>query len=70
MLELALIGGVVAIMAKIANYDDRSAILWGVITAVLCVASLLIPLPLARVLIAGLVAFVLMLVTKAIIGRG
>jgi hypothetical protein len=45
-------------MARIASSQGDSAVLWGVITFVLTAAAIvLIPLPFARVLIAGAVAF-------------
>ena len=69
MFEILLIVGVISIMAKIANADDQSAILWGVVTGGLCLLSLLIPIPFGRILIAGVLAFVLMMGYKAIRGR-
>jgi hypothetical protein len=69
MFEIGLAIAVTAAMAKIADADGRSAITWGVITFVLCLASLAIPLPFLRILMAAVVAFVAMMVAKARSGR-
>ena len=66
---LEIIVGIAAIvaMAKIADADDQSALLWGLITFALIVASLmLIPLPLIRVGIAFVVAIIAMIIYKVV----
>jgi hypothetical protein len=49
--------------------DGRSAIKWGIVTLGLCLASLAIPLPFVRILLAGVVAFIALMVAKAHGGR-
>lgn len=69
MIEIGLVIATCAAMWKIADADGRSAIVWGIITLGLCLASLAIPLPGLRVLLAGVIAFVAMMVAKARSGR-
>ena len=65
MLELII--GIMAIVAmvKIASADGQSGALWGLVTFV-CVAAcvVLIPLPMLRVAIGGIIAFIAMFVYK------
>ncbi len=53
-------------MAKIADADDKSGIIWGCITFALCLASLYIPLPFVRVFIAFAASFILMTASNAL----
>ncbi len=69
MLEIGLVIAACGAMAKIADADGRSGMIWGVITLVLCLASLAIPLPYLRVLLGCVLAFVAMMVAKARSGR-
>jgi hypothetical protein len=69
MLEIGLLVAACVAMGKIADADGRSAMVWGLITLGLCAASLLIPLPMLRILIAAVVSFVLLMVAKARAGR-
>ena len=65
MFELFLIPFAVAAMAKIADYEEQSALTWGAATLGLTILALFtIPLPFARILIALLVAFVLLMIFK------
>jgi hypothetical protein len=66
VIEIILAIGLCVVMGKIADADGRSGFLWGGITAALCVACLFIPIPYARFLLAGVVAFVAMIVVKMI----
>jgi hypothetical protein len=66
MFEIGLGLALCVLMGKIADVDGQSALLWGAITFLLCLASLLIPIPHARFLIAGVVAFTAMIVVKMI----
>ena len=52
------------VMYMIADIEERSPLLWGVITFVLCLLSLLIPIPFARILLAGVVAIAGMMACK------
>jgi hypothetical protein len=61
MLEVGLydvLAGVIVcvVIGRIADGDGRSPVVWGGIALALCVASLAIPLPIYRMLIAGVVA--------------
>jgi hypothetical protein len=60
--DLELAGCVVAavIMGWIADGEGHSAVAWGAITLALCLASLAIPLPIVRVLLAVVVTFLAM----------
>ena len=61
MLELVLIVFLVVAAARVASSENQSSVTWGGIALVLGLASLLIPLPFLRVLIAAfawLVAFI------------
>ena len=69
MVEIALAIGACGAMAKIADADGRSSIVWGLITLGLCLASGPIPLRFLRILLAFIVAFILMMVAKARAGR-
>jgi hypothetical protein len=69
MVEIALAIAACGAMAKIADADGRSSIVWGIITLGLCLASGPIPLPFLRILLAFIVAFILMMVAKARAGR-
>lgn len=67
MIELGMIAGTVFVIAKIADFDDRSMIVWGGIGLALIIAcAAVIPYPYLRVL-AGLGAtLVAMIVAKAV----
>lgn len=70
MLEIALIVGLVVVIAKIADNEGLSAFLWGAITVVaniLCM--LLLPWAFLRVLAAGVLVFVVMTAANAIKAR-
>ena len=69
IMEIAIAIAAIGAMAKIADADGRSAIIWGLITFGTCAASIAIPLPFLRILLAFVVAFVLMMVAKARGGR-
>lgn len=65
MLELILMAFAVAAVAKLADYEERSALNWGLIALGICVASLfLVPLPFGRVLLGMVLAIVAMMVMK------
>jgi hypothetical protein len=66
MIELALVAAACVGMGKIADAEGRSSLMWGILTLGLCLAaSVVIPLPLLRILIAGVAAFIIMMVAKA-----
>ena len=68
MFEIALAVGACVVSGKIASADGRSALVWGLVTAGICVLSLAIPIPFLRILIAFGVAFGVMIAVKAIRG--
>jgi hypothetical protein len=55
-----------AAAAWAASTDNRSPLVWAVITVVLCVGSSVIPLPVVRVILAGYAAFLAMFVRNLI----
>ncbi len=69
MIELLLGIGLCIVMARIASADNQSAILWGCITGVVCLGSLLLPWPYLRFLIAGVLVFITMIAVKALRNR-
>jgi hypothetical protein len=64
MFELLLSIAAAIAMGRFAEEDRGEGLKWGAITFGLCLASLLIPLPFLRVLLACGVAFGLMMATK------
>ena len=69
MIEVGLGIAACFAVAKVASVENESGIIWGAITFLLCAVSLLVPLPFLRIFIAGLLAFVLMIVYKMTRGR-
>lgn len=64
--EAFLCASLCVLMAKIADMDGRSRIVWGGLTLAFCLASIWIPLPYLRFLIAGILAYVLMFLCNLI----
>jgi len=65
MIGIVVIIASVTIMVKVAESEERSPVLWGIITAVLCVlCGVLIPLPLINIVIGLVVSYMIMFVTK------
>lgn len=56
-------------IGKIADAEGRSALVWGLITFGLCAASLIIPLPFLRILLAAVLAFIGLMIARARDGR-
>lgn len=70
MLEIILIVVISAGIGRIASSDGQSGIIWGVVTAVLCLATTqFIPLPMLRLLIAAVAAFVLYIAYKVVLKK-
>lgn len=63
-LEIVMIVAAVVLMARVADLEDRSALLWGFITLGLCVASLAIPFFAVRIGIAAAASIALMTLTS------
>ena len=64
MFEIMFMAVLVGTMAKIADIMNRRALVWGGITAGLCVVSLVVPWPFLRVFIVGAIIFVSMFVAE------
>ena len=64
MFELLTMVAAAVAMSRFAEADRGEGLKWGGITFLVCLASLLIPLPFLRVGLACIVVFVLMTVTK------
>jgi hypothetical protein len=69
VIEILVIVGMCILMARIANYDDESGLVWGGVALVLCLVSLVIPIPVFRILIAGVAAFIAYFVFKLVSHR-
>ena len=54
----------VVVMSRVAAIEKKSGFVWGGLTLLICLASLLIPLPMIRVLIGGAVSFLIMLISN------
>jgi hypothetical protein len=68
MFEVVLVIATCGVMARIAIADERSSILWGLVTLVICIASFGIPVPYLRILLAFIASFIIMMVAKARFG--
>ncbi len=53
-------------MSRIADNEGLSKLTWGMITLAVCVGSLIIPLAFIRIVLAGVLVFVLMIVYKVV----
>ena len=70
LFEIIMIIAAVTAMAKIADAEDRSTLLWGGMTLALCIASLfVVPLPMVRIFLVFVFAFIMMIVAKIVGGR-
>ena len=70
MIEIGLALGACYAMYRIADADDESGFLWGGVTFLLCVGSVVfVPLPFLRILGVAIVTFILMMVGKGIRNR-
>lgn len=66
MLEIILAILLCGIMYKIADQEQLSGVAWGGLTMLVCVASVFVPLPYLRVIIAGVAMFVAMIIYKIV----
>ncbi len=67
MLEIIMMGVCVVGMFRVAENDNESGILWGGVTALLCILGVMfVPLPYARELIAFGLAFLLLIAYKVL----
>ena len=64
MFEFILIVAAAIAMGRFAEADRSEGLKWGLITFVLCLVSMIVPLPFLRIGLALAIAFVLMTVTK------
>lgn len=67
MIEFGMIGVTVYLIARIADFEGRSEIVWGGLGLVLIIACIaLIPFPYLRVLAGFGATFIAMIVAKAV----
>jgi hypothetical protein len=70
MFEIIVGVCVCSMIAKIADADDESPLLWGAVTALLCFLGVLLSLaPFFRMLGAGILSFVILMVFKMVRDR-
>jgi hypothetical protein len=58
--EIAVGVVVCAVMSRIAGADNRSPIVWSIITVAFCIGSVAIPVPFVRLVVAGDAVFAAM----------
>lgn len=64
MIEIIITIAAVVLTVKVADLENRSVWAWGFIALIMCLASWFVPFwPCLRVLIAGVLVFVLMAAT-------
>jgi hypothetical protein len=56
ILEVVCAAIICAVLGRVADADGHNPFVWAVVTLGLCVASLLIPLPVLRLVLAGYAA--------------
>lgn len=67
MIEIGMIAATLFVIAKIADFEDRSMIVWGGLGLLLIIASMaLISFPYLRVLVGLVATFMAMVVVKAV----
>ena len=64
LLEIVLGLMIVGIMWHVADADNRSPILWNLITVAICIASVALPVPVVRLFFAGGLVLCAMFVTN------
>ena len=69
MIEILIGVAAVIAMIRIADAEEQSRLIWGSVTVGLMILSLLLPLPMVRVALAGILAFVAMFVYKIVANR-
>lgn len=65
MLELAMIVCAVISLMKIAEFDDLTTWVWGLIAVAACAGALMIPLPLIRIFVAWVLVLIGMFTYRA-----
>lgn len=67
MFGLVMIGAAVVLMVRVAEMEGRSQVVWGAVTAGLCILSVMfIPFPFVNVVIGLVLAFGAMFAAKAL----
>lgn len=69
MIEILIGIAAIVAMSRIASAENKSPVIWGAVTFGICVLCLAIPLPLIRMGIAFMLAFVAMTAQKIIASR-
>jgi hypothetical protein len=62
VLEAVCAAVVCAVLGRVADADGHSPFVWAGVTVALCLASLLVPVPIFRLVLAGYVAVLAMFV--------
>jgi len=67
-IALEVVVGVIVcgVMWRVADVDNGSAPVWAAVTAGLCLASLAVPAPIVRLVVAGVVALAVMFVANVV----
>jgi hypothetical protein len=69
LLGWIMILAAVIVMVRVAEAEDRSPILWGAVTLLLCLgAGMLIPLPLVNIFLGFAASFLMMFAMNAATG--
>ena len=68
-MELVRVIFAIVVMVRVADAENRSPIIWGAATFLLCMLSLAIPLPFLRILIALAVSVGALFASKMLRGR-
>jgi hypothetical protein len=66
LVEVAIAGAVCGVMGRVADADNRQPLFWAAISIVVCVASLAIPVPIVRLMLAGGAVLAAMFVTNLV----
>ena len=68
MLGVLFLISAIAIIAKCAEMEGRSAAAWGVLTFFICIATSFIPLPFLNIVIGFVLSFLLLFAVKVVSG--
>ena len=68
MLGVLFLISAIAVIAKCAEMEGRSAPLWGTITFIVCIGCSVIPLPFVNIVIGFFLSFMLLFAVKVISG--
>lgn len=69
MIELVMAIAVVVVMVKVAEMENQSPFVWGGVAVAFLVLCFGIPLPMLRVVIAGVLSYAAMFVYKVVANK-